>query len=184
MEVFKTVARPQARVLEEESIAALYELTFPLVARFVAKMGGSFADARDIFHDALVIYYEKKTGNTLAVALSAEGYILGIAKHLWLRNFRHDTARCALKPEELDLAIPPDSYREENNRLLALLQVSGRKCLELLRAFYYDRLTLPDIAQAFGYQNVRSAAVQKYKCLEKVRDKVKEKAISYEDLVE
>jgi len=64
------------------------------------------------------------------------------------------------------------------------LQLTGRKCLELLRAVYYDKLDLPAVAAVFGYQTVRSATVQKYKCLEKVRDKVKEKSISYEDLLE
>jgi DNA-directed RNA polymerase specialized sigma24 family protein len=184
MEVLEKTAGIRTQAPIEKSIAELYEATFPLVARFVAKMGGSFPDAKDIFHDALLIFYEKSRNEQVALALSAEGYILGIAKHLWLRKFRQDKGRFSFDAGEMNIAIPPDNIPEADSRLLALLQLSGRKCLELLRAFYYDKLALPDIARAFGYQTVRSAAVQKYKCLEKVRDKVKEKAISYEDLLE
>jgi DNA-directed RNA polymerase specialized sigma24 family protein len=184
MEVLETAAATGTRADIEKRIAELYELTFPVVARFVAKMGGSFADAKDVFHDALVIFYEKERDNQLTVTLSDEAYILGIAKHLWLRKFRQNKARLAFAPEEWNIALPPENLPEEDNRLLALLLVSGRKCLDLLQAFYYDKLALPDIAQAFGYGTVRSATVQKYKCLEKVRDKVKEKAIRYEDFVE
>jgi DNA-directed RNA polymerase specialized sigma24 family protein len=184
MEVLETEAGTCTGTGIKKSIAELYEPVFPVVARFVAKMGGSFSDAKDIFHDALVIYYEKQVNDALVPALSPEAYLVGIAKHVWLRKFRQEKARVAFGPEELDIAIPPDDLREADNRLLALLQLTGRRCLELLQAFYYDKLVLADIAQAFGYLTVRSATVQKYKCLEKVRDKVKEKAITYEDLAE
>jgi len=54
----------------------------------------------------------------------------------------------------------------------------------LLRAFYYDKLSMSKIANRFGFSSERSATVQKYKCLEKVRDLVKEKSLSYEDFLE
>ena len=50
---------PEERAL---LFAQLYEETFPKVAKFVANRGGTFDDAKDIFHDALVILYEKSTG--------------------------------------------------------------------------------------------------------------------------
>jgi DNA-directed RNA polymerase specialized sigma24 family protein len=184
MEELETAVAPCSRADQEQHLTELYAQTFPLVARFVSKMGGTFPDAKDVFQDALVIFYEKQVNGTLAVALSAEAYILGIAKHVWLRKFRQDKARFAFGPGEAQISIPPDNFGEADNRLLALVQLSGRKCLELLQAFYYDKLGLPDIARAFGYQTVRSATVQKYKCLEKIRAHVKEKAISYEDLAE
>jgi hypothetical protein len=40
---------------------------------------------------------------------------------------------------------------------------------------------MKQIAQRFGLSGERSAAVQKHKCLEKVRNTVKEKALTYED---
>jgi DNA-directed RNA polymerase specialized sigma24 family protein len=184
MEARETAVAPPARAEKEQLLTDLYARTFPVVARFVSKMGGALPDAKDIFQDALVIYYEKQVAGTLNGVLSAEAYLMGIAKHLWLRKFRQDKGRLAFSPEEAQVSIPPDYFREADNRLLALVQLSGRKCLELLQAFYYDKLGLPDIARAFGYRSVRSATVQKYKCLEKIRAQVKAKAISYEDLAE
>lgn len=66
-------------------VAVLYEETFPAVASFVAKMGGSPDDAKDIFHDAMVVFFEKETDVENPCA-----YIVGIAKHLWVRKFKHD----------------------------------------------------------------------------------------------
>jgi DNA-directed RNA polymerase specialized sigma24 family protein len=186
MAVLEEEVITQTYSAREKTFAALYEQTFPPVARFVSKMGGSFADAKDIFQDALIIFYEKQLTGLLSIQGTQEAYILGIAKHLWLRKFKKAQEEISFDDLEAAISIPADYYQEstENNRLLALLQVSGSKCLELLRAFYYDQLGLPDIALIFGYHNVRSATAQKYKCLEKVRDKVKEKSISYDDLVE
>jgi len=45
--------------------------------------------------------------------------------------------------------------------------------MDLLQAFYYFKTPMREIAEEFGYRSERSATVQKYKCLEKVRDTVK-----------
>ena len=71
----------------------------------------------------------------------------------------------AATPEEPDMA-------EREQTLLAALQKSGQKCLELLKAFYYDHCSMDHIAGRFGFKGRRSATVQKYKCLEKVRQEI------------
>jgi hypothetical protein len=56
--------------------------------------------------------------------------------------------------------------------------------MEILKAFYYDNLSANTIAGLFGYSGIRSATVQKYKCMEKVRETIKENSLAYEDFVE
>ncbi|WP_282636750.1 hypothetical protein [Sphingobacterium thalpophilum] len=56
--------------------------------------------------------------------------------------------------------------------------------MSLLKSFYYDQMSLQEIADDFGFSGIRSATVQKYKCLEKIRETVKEKALLYEDFLE
>src|SRR5680860_60395 len=65
---------------------SIYESAFPNFARYVHQSGGMLEDAKDIFHDALVLYYEKCMAGNFEVEKSAEAYIHGIAKHLWLRK--------------------------------------------------------------------------------------------------
>jgi hypothetical protein len=45
--------------------------------------------------------------------------------------------------------------------------------MEMLKAFYYDNISLQQIAIRFGCNGTRSATVQKYKCIEKIRTVVK-----------
>ena len=56
--------------------------------------------------------------------------------------------------------------------------------MELLSAFYYDKLNMLEVAQKFSFSGERSATVQKHKCLEKVKSVVKQKALQYEDFFE
>jgi len=183
MEVL-TMLPTQTPEVHKKSFEQLYESGFPRVAKFISKMNGSFQDAKDLFHDALVIYYEKTLDEKFTITTTEEAYILGIVKHLWLRKFKHDYNFVSLEDSEKEIVLP-DTIDEnpDENKLLQWLEISGKKCLDLLRHFYFENKTLREITTAFGYRNEHTASVQKFKCLEKIRDTIKEKAISYEDFL-
>jgi DNA-directed RNA polymerase specialized sigma24 family protein len=169
----------QLPVNREELIIAIYKKAFPVVARYISRRGGSFDEAKDVFHDALIVYYEK---SATAPLNNDTAYLVGIAKHLWLKKYRQNEQNISLDNIEIDLS------EDENNlsvhRLMHFLEMAGKKCMQLLTSFYYDQLPLTDIANKFGYSGMRSATVQKYKCLEKVRETIKEKALTYDDFME
>jgi DNA-directed RNA polymerase specialized sigma24 family protein len=166
----------------EQAFTLLYKKAFPAVAKYVSKMGGSFDDAKDIFQDTLVIFYEKSVHGGIALQVNESAYLLGIAKHLWARNFRESILNTSLDAE-CDMQ-DEDDLQPSQNKLLHYLETAGQKCMELLKAFYYDNLPVRSIAGLFGYSGERSATVQKYKCMEKVRETIKEKHLAYEDFVE
>jgi DNA-directed RNA polymerase specialized sigma24 family protein len=160
----------------------LYQQAFPLVAKYVRNKGGSFEEAKDIFQDALVLYYEKLVTSNVTLQYSERSYILGIAKHLWAKKNKEHNNHLALDDSLTGIAME-NTDTTASDKLLDLLQHSGRRCMELLRAFYYDKLSMTKLSKQFGFGSERSATVQKYKCLEKVRDIVKEKSLSYEDFL-
>jgi DNA-directed RNA polymerase specialized sigma24 family protein len=159
----------------------LYRDVFPVVAKFVAKRGGSFDDAKDIFHDSLVILYEKMIDKEFATGIPEQRYLAGVAKHLWFRKFKDDNRKIGFDDMEKSISIPQDYFDSSDNRLISVLELTGRKCVNLLRAFYYDRLPIQRIKNAFGFASDHSASVQKYKCIEKVREIVQKKSLGYED---
>ncbi len=160
----------------DDPIIELYRESFPDFARMVRRMGGSLEEAKDSFHDALVIYLEKRKAGKLQLYSSPRAYLLGTAKICWLHTRKKGTMLSL--PEGLDVATVEDPDIEEREKiLLHSLQNSGKKCLELLKAFYYDHCTMDTIATRFGFKGRRSATVQKYKCLERVRDEIKKTEI-------
>ena len=179
------VPKPDKEKIQSEREALLlsmYQDAFPLVASHVKKMGGSFDEAKDIFQDALIIYYEKvqHTGKTLQY--SEKAYLFGIAKYLWNKRYKVTSKQF---PLDLHLDAVDTVYEEaSSSRLLDLLQAAGEKCMRLLSAFYYEKLNMESLADRFGFSGPRSATVQKFKCLEKIKETVKEKSLNYEDIME
>ena len=180
-----TLIQEPRQIATQELFKELYISTFPRVAAFVQQMQGTFDDAKDIFQDALVIYYEKVIEHKLEIQVSEQSYILGIVKHLWIRKFKRDAKRVSLSDLEKTIELEDDYFPTvRENQLLKILEKTGKKCLDILRAFYYQQLNMKQMAHLFGFKSERSATVQKYKCLEKVRDEVKKNAISYEEFFE
>jgi RNA polymerase sigma factor (sigma-70 family) len=182
MEVLEMTVETRSSEGRERLFEELYEKTFPAFARFASTMNASFEDARDVFHDALVVYYEKTMDDTFSVRTTPEAYVLGIARHLWLRKFRANRREISLQDAGESFVVPSDFYPDKKElRLLNFLERAGKRCLDLLRKFYFEQSSLKDVATSLGYGTEHSAAVQKFKCIGKLRDAVKAKAIEYED---
>ncbi len=165
----------------EAFFMALYKKAFPVVARYVARMGGSLEEAQDIFQDTLVIYYEKVASAQAEPIVNEKAYLLGIAKRLWLQRYKATLKNQPLN--DFDVEIIPDE-QPATGKILHYLETAGKKCMELLRAYYYDHLPVGDVATLFGYSGTHSATVAKYKCLEKVRETVKQNSLNYADFIE
>ncbi len=185
MESLELVVAIKKTSHQDNKTVEVYEQTFPVVAGFVRDMGGSFNDAKDIFHDALVIYYETVSQSYRIIKTTDEAYIFGIAKHLWFREYKQKSSNIQLPDLENLPPVPADYYPTTNSkRLLKFLEIAGKKCMDLLRTFYYKNLPVKDLARTLGYSNEHSVSVQKYKCLEKIRNIIKEKSLSYNDFIE
>jgi DNA-directed RNA polymerase specialized sigma24 family protein len=172
----------QLSAKREELFTTLYKKAFPVIAKYISRMGGSFDEAKDVFQDALVIYYEKTVAAKLSLDTSDTAYLVGIAKHLWIKRYKEGSQHIPL--DGIDITVDDREENPSNSRLMHFLQTAGKKCMDLLKSFYYDQLPLADAATLFGFSGVRSATVQKYKCLEKVRETIKEKSLTYEDFLD
>ena len=142
----------------EALFTRLYLKAFPPVAKYISRRGGTFDEAKDIFHDALVIFYEKSAERSIDSGINETAYLVGVAKNLWLRNFRGKADIACL--DGIDIPAEDDEV-PSTNRLLHFLEKAGNKCMQLLKSFYYDRQSLQEIAEEFGFSGTRSAPVQK-----------------------
>jgi RNA polymerase sigma factor (sigma-70 family) len=157
----------------EQALTQLYRQAFPAVRRYINRHGGSEEDAQDIFQDALVIFYEQTVGGTLTLTAAPSTYLVSISRNLW----HHEQRRRARLPHEAlpDNLEPLDTGEPEESAFAVLDYVErlGAKCKDVLLAFYYFQQPLTQIAEANGYASIRSATVQKFKCLERLRNSVR-----------
>lgn len=172
---------PSNRAIARQAFfSRLYKNAFPVVAKYVSRMGGDLDEAKDVFQDALVVFYEKTVLHR-EVLKNDTGYLVGTAKKLWLKRYARTPRNLPL--DQIDVGSG-HAESPSSKRLLRFLETAGRKCMDLLKSFYYDQMSLEEIADKYGYSGIRSATVQKYKCLEKVRETVREKSLVYGDFIE
>ncbi|HEX8506462.1 MAG TPA: sigma-70 family RNA polymerase sigma factor [Hymenobacter sp.] len=170
-----TALRESLLAHREQALTRLYRQAFPLVRRHVCRHGGSGQDAQDVFQDALVILYEQAVGGTLVLTASASTYLVSVSRNLW-----HHEQRCrarlpqdALPDDPSQLVAETPAADESGFAVLDYVERLGEKCKSMLLAFYYFQQPLTQIAAAKGYCTVRSATVQKFKCLERLRQAVR-----------
>lgn len=165
----------------ESTIMEWYKEVFPIAASHIQRKGGNLEEAKEVFQEAIVIYYEKLMSKDFRPIVSDKAYLMGIVKKRWLKQYRKIIGEESIESIEMadeKLQMPLA------NKLLEYLLKSGERCMDLLQSFYYERLTMKQVAGRHGFASERSATVQKYKCLEKVRNEVKRKSLSYEDFFE
>lgn len=183
MQVCESVKREEFLELSDLDLENIYLSHFPSAAQIVYRFGGTLEDAKDIFHDALIIFHEiLQRGKKIQT--SNQAYILGIVKHLAIKRFKRNQHQCSLTEAESAINIPDDFYPSINDKkLLRFLEKAGKKCMDLLQTFYHTMLPLREIAVRFGYANEHSVSVQKYKCLDKLKAIVKQKSLEYNDFL-
>ena len=162
----------------------LYRSVFPSVVHYVARKGGSLDEAKDVFQDAVIIWYEKSVSDGEKPA-NDKAYLIGTARHLWIKSYEANRRYVPLDELNQPYEIPETADQQPlTATLLNYLESTGQKCMDLLKSFYYDKLSMSEIANTFGFSGERSATVQKFKCLEKVRETVKNKSLTYEDFLD
>lgn len=162
--------------------AERYRRFFIQVARLISKNGGTLEHAEDVYHDALIIYYEKLMQRDFNLRISEEAYVMGIVKNLWSKRIKGELAFTELT-EGADFSAE-EIHVVDQKRLYNAVLVAGKKCLDMLTMFYHNRSTLSHIAAAVGLGSEHSVAVQKYKCLEKIRETIRKNSLCHEDFFE
>lgn len=164
----------------EEDLPVLYTELFPKCALFIAKRSGYLEDARDLFHDAMILYIEKKSSGVRDIK-NDQAYIMTIFKNLYFSKIKKDQLNenaQEINPESLVYNFYPDKL---HLKLYNSLLLAGKKCMDLLSSFYFEHKSIREIKDQFNFSSDHSTSAQKYKCVEKLRFAIKQKSLTYED---
>lgn len=154
----------------------IYKECYPMTENLVLKNSGNMADAKDIFQEAMVVFYYKVKEDDFQLSSKISTYIYSISKNQWYKKIRANKKKIEVEmPEYLEvesnLKIVPSQkeYNESQIALAELLQKSGEKCVKLLRAFYIENLSMLKIAKILDYSSEQVAKNKKARCLKKIR---------------
>lgn len=133
---------------------------------------------QDIFHDALIVFYEKIVKPDFSLTCSIQTYLNSICRNQILTRFKKD-ARVSEFTEDYDEKITDwhenqESEADENIQAtqmgLEKLKEMGGKCYEILKRFFYDNHSMAKIAYDLDYTNADNAKNQKARCQKKLKE--------------
>ena len=158
----------------QQALEHIYAHAYPMVLRYVRQHGGTADDAKDVFQEAMVVFYEKAVHDHLTLTASVSTYLMGICKNLWHQELEKRGRRNPLSTTETGIAweMPAEEAEHSSLKLMDFVNQLGDKCKDVLVSFYYFGQRLEQIARRHGHANVRTATVQKFKCLERLRKAV------------
>lgn len=172
-------------VIVEEKWISIYKNIFPVAAKWIAGKGGTLEEAKDIFQETLIDLYEKNGWSELSEIQNEKAFLFAVLKNKWYKYFSHKQLKVSLEDFDSGVFIEEDTAGQVlESRLLTYLSKAGEKCMQLLSAYYFHKSSLGNIAEKFGFSGVRSATVQKHKCLQKVQLSIREKSLNYEDFLD
>ena len=163
----------------QKAIAQLYEC-FPMIRKFIFNHGGNAADAQDVFQEALLILYRNAQKPDFTLTCAASTYIYSIVRFLWKDTLRKKNKEVLVEDDIREVSVAfedklerSEMQEEKKITLAKIFDQLGQKCQQILQAYYYQKMSMKDIAQQFGYGSVNSVKTQKYKCIERAKKNAK-----------
>lgn len=156
---------------DERAIDYLYKKNYRMMVNLIVKNNGTEEEAKDVFQEALIVFWRKAITNELVLTSKISTFIYSICQNLWRKELDRKTR---LTYEDRDAVLLEDHDRQEKIEVIhKCINELGETCKKVLTYFYFDEMSMEDIAQKMGFSNSDTAKTKKYKCKIELDKKVK-----------
>jgi len=156
---------------DEKTLEFLYKKYYRMMTKLVITNSGTEDEARDIYQDALIVFWQKATSGNLVLTSKISTYIYSICQNLWRKELDR---KKRLTNEEKDTAVSFDVDTPEKERIIAqCIDQLGDTCKKVLMYYYFEEMSMQEIADKLGFANTDTAKTKKYKCKMKLDELVK-----------
>jgi len=156
-------------------LETVYKTFFPGIQTFVLQNSGTEEEARDLCQEAIIVLYEKLSRQGTELSCSVKTYLYSVTRNLWLKKLSsRNKSITSLNEQEEFLLVEEDTADWSEKELMYekinhSMELLGNPCADIIKDFYYNRLSIQEIADKHGYNNTDTAKNQKYKCLMRLR---------------
>ena len=156
---------------DEKALGFIYKKYYRMMTKLVITNSGTEEEARDVYQDALVVFWQKARSGNLVLTAKMSTFIYSICQNLWRKELDR---KKRLSNEEKDSPQTMDMDSEERNKIIGqCLNQLGETCRKVLMYYYFDEMSMQEIADKLGFANTDTAKTKKYKCKQKLDELVK-----------
>ncbi|MBX9851255.1 MAG: RNA polymerase sigma factor [Cytophagaceae bacterium] len=157
---------------DEKVLSFLYSDVLPKVKGFILKNQGSVDEAKDIFQDGVIRFYDVVKEGKFEGKSSISTYIFAISKNLWINHMKKKNRYISEEPVDFkddSVNLLDDLISQERvNAIDAILKQLGEGCEQLLKYSIYDNLSMKEICEKMGYSSENVAKTYNYRCKQKL----------------
>jgi len=140
-------------------------------------------ELEDVFHDAVIVLYEKIISSDFILTASLQTYLNSVCRFQLLNKLGKEKSHADYEENlDADDSESPMSYKssitdclepiedEKETQFNAIetalikMKAAGGNCYELLTLFWYHKKSMNELTTVFGYSNADNTKNQKAKC--------------------
>ena len=147
-----------------------------IISWITRKHSCSLEEAKDIYQDAIVIFYNNAAkGKISEINFSIGSYLHEVVRRQFLNKLKKDNK---VSRGMLDLLSEPlaegdeEQYESKLEVVHMALQELSETCKKLIQLRYFTNLSMETICDQLGYKNSSTTKNLKYKCMRILRRKV------------
>ncbi len=158
---------------DEGALDLVYQKYYRMMTKLVINNSGTEQEAKDIYQDALVVFWQKAISGNLVMTSKMSTYIYSICFNLWRKELERKKRHTS---EQKDSSEFQEHDKAERIKIIGeCVSELDDTCRKVLTYFYFDGMSMQDIAEKLGFANTNTAKTKKYKCKKKLDELVKRK---------
>jgi len=147
---------------DENTLDLLYKQNYRMMIKLIVKNNGSEEEAKDIYQESLIVLWQKIRDPNFILTSKISTYLYSICLNLWRKELERKKRFSYEIKEEIDII---DMDRDERIKIInKCIQQLGETCRDVLTYYYFDRLSMVEIAEKMGFANSDTSKTKKYKC--------------------
>lgn len=166
---------------DEKALVQLYKENRKPIWNYIIRNSGTTDDAEDMLQEALIVLWERVRTGRFEYTAKLSTFIYATVKNLWSRELARKR-REQPATEELEYIIGNDNpsaidrllETEQAEKIRWALNRIGEPCKKLLTLYYWEELSMEEIAEEMGFANADTAKSKKYQCKEMLKTFLKQ----------
>lgn len=159
---------------DEQAIKYIYHSYWPMVLQLVKVNSGDEEEAKDLFQESILDFLEKVWSGNLVLTCKIRTFIYSICRNKWLYHLRGkqkfvDVGDYIEVEESIEEKVESQSEVPDDEQIQKAITSLGEPCRSLLIGFFYEGLSLEQLAVKFQYKNANVVKQQKFRCKDRLK---------------
>lgn len=162
---------------EQESLAEIYSEYREGFIHWITNTHQCTRDeAIEIFQHSILTFYENVVEGSFEGLKSAgiKTYLYSIGKNKLLADYRKNMRISSTEPieteEHSEIVVDVEHIKSQKLEIIKkAIQDLGDPCRKLLELFYFNNLSIDEIAEIMDYKNGNTVKNLKYKCIQRIK---------------